>query len=354
MSFTPNIAMRAFDFKDLEEDSPSKSIGNSNHSRGNKNSNSTNNVVLCRDWKANGTCRFVDECRFAHGYADPRIPYLPSCRMANENSGGSGRNIRQGSASRNQGGGGINDQFSNLSIHQQQHSPQQQRQGESATANGRQRKVLFLNKNRGESSSATASSSSSQDAEQHRPSPPHHRQNGGFASQSRDWKQDKIDNRSMATRTPEKGRNNYNNNNNYNNKSNSVDRRGGAKRNAYTPHLSRDELLTGISDKVLLEGILRINKKNRQDGYVRFEGSDDVFIPGIRNQNRALDGDVVVVRMLEGEELERGMSLAFHFQPSCLTNPLYKSWPFRKKSRIRKKISQGQAESRETGESQLF
>ena len=311
--FHSNIAMRAFDFKDLEEDSPSKTNGSSNHSRGNKNSNSTNNVVLCRDWKANGTCRFVDECRFAHGYADPRIPYLPSCRVANENSGGGGRNSRQGSASRNQGGGGISDQFNNLSIHQQQHPPQQQRQGESVTADGRQRKVLFLNKNRGESSSATASSS--QWRSQDRPSPPRHRENGGFASQSRDWKQDKIDNRSMATRTPEKGGNNNNNNNNYKNKSNSVDRRGGAKRNAYTPHLSRDELLTGISDKVLLEGILRINKKNRQDGYVRFEGSDDVFIPGIRNQNRALDGDVVVVRILEGEELERGKSRVSTFLP---------------------------------------
>jgi exoribonuclease R len=56
---------------------------------------------------------------------------------------------------------------------------------------------------------------------------------------------------------------------------------------------------------------LRINKKNRQDGYVRREGGDenDIFIPGIKNQNRALEGDVVVVKLLIGEDLERGFIL---------------------------------------------
>ena len=66
-----------------------------------------------------------------------------------------------------------------------------------------------------------------------------------------------------------------------------------------------DELLRGIDLGLFLEGTLRINKKNRQDGYVRFEGANDVFIPGLKNQNRALEGDKVVVRLLEGEELER-------------------------------------------------
>lgn len=68
-------------------------------------------------------------------------------------------------------------------------------------------------------------------------------------------------------------------------------------------------MLSGISDKLFLEGTLCISKKNRQDGYVRFEGLDDVFIPGVRHQNRALNGDIVVVRSLENEELEKEKTL---------------------------------------------
>lgn len=64
----------------------------------------------------------------------------------------------------------------------------------------------------------------------------------------------------------------------------------------------------GLQNNTLSEGILRINKMNRQDGYVRSEGGDanDVFVPGVKNQNRALDGDIVIVRALVDADLDRG------------------------------------------------
>jgi protein SSD1 len=54
-------------------------------------------------------------------------------------------------------------------------------------------------------------------------------------------------------------------------------------------------------------GILKINKKNRYDAYVRFEDGDDYFIPGMKHMNRALDGDVVICQKLEGYRLEKEM-----------------------------------------------
>ena len=81
------------------------------------------------------------------------------------------------------------------------------------------------------------------------------------------------------------------------------------KRNVYALHFDQDVIDAGLVDKTLFKGVLRINKKNRQDAYVKFEDRDDVFIPGIKNQNRALEGDTVVIRLLKDKELERGTIL---------------------------------------------
>ncbi|KAJ3301829.1 hypothetical protein HDV03_000296 [Kappamyces sp. JEL0829] len=77
------------------------------------------------------------------------------------------------------------------------------------------------------------------------------------------------------------------------------------KKNVYADHYNAEKIQAGLQDGSLLQGIMRISKKNRQDAYVRFEGRDDVFIPGTKNQNRALDGDCVAIRILEGKELEK-------------------------------------------------
>lgn len=78
----------------------------------------------------------------------------------------------------------------------------------------------------------------------------------------------------------------------------------------YQEHYEEDQVEKGLADGSLMEGVLRISKRNRNDGYVRFEGSDeDFFVPGMKNMNRALDGDIVVVRKLEGKELAKEVEL---------------------------------------------
>ena len=66
----------------------------------------------------------------------------------------------------------------------------------------------------------------------------------------------------------------------------------------------REDVQKGLKEGTLLEGKLRINKKNRHDAYVTIKGTDDIFIAGMKSQNRALEGDMVVVKLLEGSDLQ--------------------------------------------------
>jgi hypothetical protein len=50
----------------------------------------------------------------------------------------------------------------------------------------------------------------------------------------------------------------------------------------------------------LYKGVLRINPHNRNDAYVTVEGLDqDVYIDGYIHRNRALEGDTVVVELVD-------------------------------------------------------
>ncbi|KAH9155463.1 hypothetical protein AeRB84_002560 [Aphanomyces euteiches] len=67
----------------------------------------------------------------------------------------------------------------------------------------------------------------------------------------------------------------------------------------YDEHLPLEAIQSGLDSGKFVVGNLRINKQNRQDGYVTVSGLDrDVHIDGIKNQNRALDGDTVVLSIL--------------------------------------------------------
>jgi hypothetical protein len=80
-----------------------------------------------------------------------------------------------------------------------------------------------------------------------------------------------------------------------------------ASRTFYEPHLPREKALADIKAGKLLRGQFRINKRNRNDGYVTIEGQEgaDIMIYGNRLQNRAFDGDIVAVQLLSGEEVKR-------------------------------------------------
>jgi protein SSD1 len=50
--------------------------------------------------------------------------------------------------------------------------------------------------------------------------------------------------------------------------------------------------------------MLRVNKRNRSDAYVYSEELDaDIYIAGSRDRNRALEGDVVAVRLIDVDKV---------------------------------------------------
>ena len=54
----------------------------------------------------------------------------------------------------------------------------------------------------------------------------------------------------------------------------------------------------------LVVGILRVNKRNRSDAYITTDTLDsDVFICGSKDRNRALEGDIVAIELLDVDEV---------------------------------------------------
>lgn len=71
----------------------------------------------------------------------------------------------------------------------------------------------------------------------------------------------------------------------------------------YTDYLARDVVTRGLEDGSLLQGKLRVNAMYRMDGYVTVDGiSMDILIKGMADRNRAVDGDLVVIKLHPEEE----------------------------------------------------
>lgn len=70
---------------------------------------------------------------------------------------------------------------------------------------------------------------------------------------------------------------------------------------SYLPQSSLAPLL--LTGKLVV-GILRVNKRNRSDAWVTTEVLDsDIFISGSKDRNRALEGDLVAVELLDPQEV---------------------------------------------------
>jgi exoribonuclease R len=82
------------------------------------------------------------------------------------------------------------------------------------------------------------------------------------------------------------------------------------KKDAFKNHLTFEQVEEGLSQGSLYRGQLRINKKNRYDAYCSRPGGD-VFVHGVKAQNRALNGDDVAVMILTASELADAKA---HFQ----------------------------------------
>ncbi|VVC37803.1 Hypothetical protein CINCED_3A015729 [Cinara cedri] len=73
--------------------------------------------------------------------------------------------------------------------------------------------------------------------------------------------------------------------------------------NFYTKYMSFDDVKKGLANNELFEGTIRINQKCSAEAYVPSpDKSKDILINGIKLRNRALDGDKVIVKILDKSE----------------------------------------------------
>lgn len=78
------------------------------------------------------------------------------------------------------------------------------------------------------------------------------------------------------------------------------------RKTLFTPYLPQATLPALLGDGQLVSGILRVNKKNRSDAYVTtVDGllDADIFICGSKDRNRALEGDLVAIELLDVDEV---------------------------------------------------
>ncbi|KAF7731437.1 hypothetical protein EC973_000245 [Apophysomyces ossiformis] len=78
------------------------------------------------------------------------------------------------------------------------------------------------------------------------------------------------------------------------------------RRPLFVAHLPFSSLTPLFRSRQLVRGTLRVNKRNRSDAYVFCEELDaDIYICGSRDRNRALEGDVVAVRLADVDKVLR-------------------------------------------------
>ncbi|KAI9270490.1 hypothetical protein BDA99DRAFT_501927 [Phascolomyces articulosus] len=78
------------------------------------------------------------------------------------------------------------------------------------------------------------------------------------------------------------------------------------RRPLFIAHLPFSALTPLFRARQLVRGMLRVNKRNRSDAYVACEDLDsDIYVCGSRDRNRALEGDVVAIRLVDVEKVLR-------------------------------------------------
>uniref|UniRef100_A0A6J0VBH9 DIS3-like exonuclease 2 n=2 Tax=Pogona vitticeps TaxID=103695 RepID=A0A6J0VBH9_9SAUR len=75
------------------------------------------------------------------------------------------------------------------------------------------------------------------------------------------------------------------------------------RKKIFETYLSREDVSAGLKRKMLIQGPLRINPKKYHEAFVPSpEGTRDIFIDGVIARNRALNGDIVVVKLLPKDQ----------------------------------------------------
>ena len=77
------------------------------------------------------------------------------------------------------------------------------------------------------------------------------------------------------------------------------------RKTLFAPYLPQNSLPGLLAEGRLVSGVLRVNRKNRSDAYVSTNGllDADIFICGSKDRNRALEGDLVAIELLEVDEV---------------------------------------------------
>ncbi|KAI8517408.1 DIS3-like exonuclease 2 [Branchiostoma belcheri] len=71
----------------------------------------------------------------------------------------------------------------------------------------------------------------------------------------------------------------------------------------FEQYISREAVAEGLKKGDFIKGALRINARNFEDAYVPApDGMSDLYIPGLHARNRALNGDIVVLKVLPRSE----------------------------------------------------
>ncbi|XP_030432370.1 DIS3-like exonuclease 2 isoform X2 [Gopherus evgoodei] len=77
----------------------------------------------------------------------------------------------------------------------------------------------------------------------------------------------------------------------------------GRKKNIFEAYMSKEDVAAGLKRGELIQGPLRINPKKYHEAFIPSpDGIRDIFIDGVVARNRALNGDIVVVKMLPKEQ----------------------------------------------------
>ncbi|XP_051990669.1 DIS3-like exonuclease 2 [Xyrauchen texanus] len=77
----------------------------------------------------------------------------------------------------------------------------------------------------------------------------------------------------------------------------------GSRKQLFEQYMSTEDVSAGLKRGQVIQGVLRINPKKYKEAFVPSpDGSADIFLDGIPARNRALNGDVVVVKVLPPEQ----------------------------------------------------
>ncbi|KAM5229138.1 DIS3-like exonuclease 2 [Ctenodactylus gundi] len=76
----------------------------------------------------------------------------------------------------------------------------------------------------------------------------------------------------------------------------------GKKKRIFETYMSKEDVSEGLKRGTLIQGVLRINPKKFHEAFIPSpDGDRDIFIDGVVARNRALNGDLVVVKLLPEE-----------------------------------------------------